>query len=62
MTSPYYWPGNVRELRNVARRLAIDGRGNNPDHLLQSIEDLLVESSPMPEPALRRRMRQLGFE
>ncbi len=31
----YHWPGNVRELRNVARRLAIDGRGSKPDHLLQ---------------------------
>ncbi|MCP4664417.1 MAG: sigma-54-dependent Fis family transcriptional regulator, partial [bacterium] len=46
----YHWPGNVRELRNVARRLAIDGRGSNPDHLLRTIEDLLVEPSPVPEP------------
>ena len=41
------WPGNVRELQNVARRLAI-GHGDDEEHLLRGVEELLVRAAPRP--------------
>jgi two-component system nitrogen regulation response regulator GlnG len=47
------WPGNVRQLRNVARSLAIAGRGIGDDageaQLPAAIEELLHGERPYPE-------------
>jgi two-component system nitrogen regulation response regulator GlnG len=42
----YFWPGNVRQLQNVARQLAIDGRGQPvlPDS--PELDALMPEISP----------------
>ena len=63
------WPGNVRELRNVARRLAIAGRGESIpalDFLLppQSAGQASISSDVAPEPrdvpkSKRRTLRKL---
>ena len=46
----YSWPGNVRQLRNVARQLAITGRGAPQLRLTPEIAALLGESATAPEP------------
>ena len=47
------WPGNVRQLRNVARQLAVAGRGEDEIRVTPNVERLLREAEglePMPAP------------
>ncbi|HEY2740329.1 MAG TPA: helix-turn-helix domain-containing protein, partial [Thermoanaerobaculia bacterium] len=44
----YSWPGNVRQLQNVARHLAVDGRGQ-PVLPEAGLADLLPEPLPAPD-------------
>jgi two-component system nitrogen regulation response regulator GlnG len=46
----YSWPGNVRQLQNVARHLAVDGRGQ-PVLPELDLAELLPEPVPLPAPA-----------
>jgi two-component system, NtrC family, nitrogen regulation response regulator GlnG len=65
------WPGNVRQLRNVARQLAVDGRGRTSLRPGPWLDDLLpgaagpAEHPPVedpagspPEPPAVRRLRK----
>ncbi|MFP5288623.1 MAG: helix-turn-helix domain-containing protein, partial [Thermoanaerobaculia bacterium] len=47
----YAWPGNVRQLQNVARQLAIDGRGQPVLLDVPGLEDLLPGEPLAPAPA-----------
>ncbi len=63
------WPGNVRQLRNVARQLAVEGRGRTSLCAGSWLDDLLPgaaapaertpteepEDGPLPEPTRRLR-------
>ena len=42
----YAWPGNVRQLQNVARQLAIDGRGQPVIQDVPGLEDLMPGEEP----------------
>jgi two-component system nitrogen regulation response regulator GlnG len=44
------WPGNVRQLRNVARQLAVDGRGRSALRAGSWLDDLLPEAAAAEEP------------
>jgi two-component system nitrogen regulation response regulator GlnG len=53
----YSWPGNVRQLQNVARQLAIDGRGQPVVLDVPGLEDLMPgeefsSSAPQTAPAI----------
>jgi two-component system nitrogen regulation response regulator GlnG len=60
----YSWPGNVRQLQNVARQLAIDGRGqpvllDSPelDSLMPGTVQAPPERTPSPEPLASSKAR-----
>ena len=61
----YPWPGNVRQLQNVARQLAIDGRGqpvllDSPelDALMPGTAPESPDRPPSPEPPVKTRGRR----
>jgi two-component system nitrogen regulation response regulator GlnG len=49
----YDWPGNVRQLRNVARQLAVDGRGETVLQMTPGLDDLLPEPGTLPPDTAR---------
>jgi two-component system nitrogen regulation response regulator GlnG len=55
------WPGNVRELRNVARQLAIDGRGRDALSLGAGFADLARSQAPARAPEIGEDTTLPGF-
>jgi two-component system nitrogen regulation response regulator GlnG len=60
----YLWPGNVRQLQNVARQLAIDGRGQPVLLDAPELDELMPETAqtspaltPSPEPLASSKAR-----
>ena len=49
----YPWPGNVRQLRNVARWLAVTGRGLSSGELLTRLDETLEGSDLHATPSLQ---------
>jgi two-component system nitrogen regulation response regulator GlnG len=47
----YDWPGNVRQLRNVARQLAVDGRGRTALRTGPWLDEMMPREPAEPVPA-----------
>ncbi len=53
------WPGNVRQLRNVARQLAVAGRGGDEIRVTPNVERMLREAEGL-EPVPQGEMADAG--